>query len=90
LEDARRAEAILRLAAGESYGQIRAAMGCSLSFLQRWKGRFERDRLSGLYSDMKVVRPSGARLHSKRTRRLAAHLGTDHMMMARVWFSLGD
>lgn len=107
LEDARRAEVILRLAAGESYGQIRAAMGCSLSFVQRWKGRFERERLSGLYSrhqgravkrrtpalEARILqatrkRPTDGSTHWS-TRRLAARLGTDHMMVARVWKRAG-
>ncbi len=107
LEDARRAEAILRLAAGESYGQIRAAMGCSLSFLQRWKERFERDRLSGLYSrhEGRAAQRRTPALEARilaatrkaptdgstqwSTRRLAARLGTDHMMVARVWKRAG-
>jgi transposase len=49
-EDARRAEVILRLAQGQSYSSIRGALRCGQSYISRWKQRFERERLAGLYS----------------------------------------
>lgn len=48
-EDARRARLILLLAKGESYTSICEKLGCSPSFISRWKTRFLRDRLAGLY-----------------------------------------
>ncbi len=38
------------LAAGESYLAIRSALKCNANYISRWKGRFEEDRLSGLFS----------------------------------------
>ena len=49
-EEARRAELILRLAQGESYSTIRAALRCGQSYISRWKQRFVAERLAGLYS----------------------------------------
>jgi transposase len=47
-EDARRADVILRLAAGESFAAITAALGCYPDYINRWRQRFEADRLPGL------------------------------------------
>jgi transposase len=41
---------ILMLASGESYLAIRSALKCNANYISRWKGRFEEDRLSGLFS----------------------------------------
>jgi transposase len=49
-EDARRARLILMLAQGESYASIQATLGCNANFVSLWKGRFEADRLAGLYA----------------------------------------
>src|SRR5215468_511106 len=49
-EDVRRARLILMLAEGSSYTIIQAALGCNRSYISRWKQRFERDGLAGLYS----------------------------------------
>ena len=46
--DARRALAIMLLAAGESYTEIQKAIGCSSQFVARWKARFLAERLAGL------------------------------------------
>lgn len=48
-DDARRARAILLLAAGERWADIQAQLGCGTGFLTRWKQRFEAERLAGLY-----------------------------------------
>lgn len=48
-DDARRARLILLLADGESYTEIAAKLGCNRSYVSRWKGRFEKDGLRGLY-----------------------------------------
>jgi transposase len=49
-EDVRRARLILLLAHGESYLMIRQLLGCNPNYISRWKGRFEAERLAGLYS----------------------------------------
>src|SRR6202521_4873034 len=49
-EDVRRARLILLLAQGKSYLTIRQLLGCSPNYISRWKGRFEAERLAGLYS----------------------------------------
>src|SRR6266849_20875 len=49
-EDARRARLILLLAQGKSYLTIRQQLGCNPNYISRWKGRFEAERLAGLYS----------------------------------------
>lgn len=47
-EDARRAQVILMLAAGEPFSTITATVGCYPDYVSRWKQRFETDRLPGL------------------------------------------
>ncbi len=49
-EDVRRARVILLLAEGKSYSAIRQMLGCNPNYISRWKGRFEAERLAGLYS----------------------------------------
>jgi transposase len=49
-EDVRRARLILLLAQGKSYLTIRQVLGCNPNYISRWKGRFEVERLAGLYS----------------------------------------
>lgn len=48
-DDARRARLLLSLAAGESYRDIQATLGCSSAYISRWKERFEAEGLAGLY-----------------------------------------
>jgi transposase len=47
-EDARRAQVILMLAAGESCTTITTTVGCYPDYVSRWKQRFETKRLAGL------------------------------------------
>jgi transposase len=47
-EDARRADVILMLADGASFAAITAALGCYPDYINRWKQRFDTDRLPGL------------------------------------------
>lgn len=47
-EDARRAQVILMLAAGESFTTITSTVGCYPDYVSRWKQRFEAERLAGL------------------------------------------
>src|SRR5258708_19513336 len=49
-EDVRRARLIVLLAQGKSYLAIRQVLGCNPNYISRWKGRFETERLAGLYS----------------------------------------
>jgi transposase len=49
-EDARRAQVILMLAAGEPFSVITAAVGCYPDYVSRWKRRFEADRVAGLHA----------------------------------------
>src|SRR6202165_732010 len=67
-EDVRRARLILLLAQGKSYLAIRQVLGCNPNYISRWKGRFEAERLAGLYS-----RHSG-RAVEKRTPALEAKI----------------
>src|ERR1039458_3712200 len=67
-EDVRRARLILLLAQGKSYLTIRQLLGCNPNNISRWKGRFEAERLAGLYS-----RHSG-RAVEKRTPALEAKI----------------
>jgi transposase len=55
--DAKRALAIILLAAGDSYTEIQKAIGCSSQFVARWKSRFLAERLAGL----DPVEPEGRR-----------------------------
>ena len=47
-EDARRAQVILMLAQGDSFSTITATVGCYPDYINRWKQRFESERLPGL------------------------------------------
>ena len=47
-EDARRAQVILMLAQGDSFSTITATVGCYPDYINRWKQRFETERLTGL------------------------------------------
>jgi transposase len=47
-EDARRARVILMLANGESFTAIAAALGCYPGYINRWRRRFETERVPGL------------------------------------------
>jgi transposase len=49
-EDVRPTRLILLLVEGKSYSAIRHALGCNPNYISRWKGRFEAERLAGLYS----------------------------------------
>jgi transposase len=50
LDEARRADLILGLAAGESYSALQRRLGCGRQYVARWKGRFLAERIAGLYS----------------------------------------
>src|SRR6202030_4072954 len=48
--EVRRAKVILQLAAGQSYRTISRQQGCGQDFVARWKERFVKERLAGLYA----------------------------------------
>src|SRR6202162_6678187 len=48
--EVRRAKVILRLAAGQSYRSVVKGEGCGQDFVARWKARFVKERLAGLYA----------------------------------------
>jgi len=66
--DVRRARLILMLADGESWSGIETALGCSSAYIQRWKARFEQQRLAGLFAQHR-----GRRVE-KRTPKLEAKI----------------
>ena len=47
-EEVRRARVILMLARGASFTTITATLGCYPDYINRWRQRFEAERLSGL------------------------------------------
>jgi len=49
-DDVRRSRLILMLADGKSYSEIQASLGCNSGYVSRWKSRFEKERLAGLYA----------------------------------------
>jgi transposase len=67
-EDVRRARLIVLLAQGKSYLAIRQVLGCNPNYISRWKGRFEAERLAGLYSNYR------GRAVAKRTPALEARI----------------
>jgi transposase len=50
VDEARRADLILGLAAGNSYSALQRRLGCGRQYVARWKGRFLAERIAGLYS----------------------------------------
>jgi transposase len=66
--DVRRARLILMLAEGKSYQAIQEELLCDATFIVRWKKRFLKDRIAGLYA-----RHPG-RAVEKRTPRLEAKI----------------
>src|ERR1043165_4951485 len=48
--EVRRARLLLMLAEGKSYQMIQEELPCDATFIVRWKQRFLRDRLAGLYA----------------------------------------
>ena len=48
--DARRARLIVMLADGETFSTIQETLGCSATYITRWKKRFLQDRFAGLHA----------------------------------------
>jgi transposase len=91
--DVQRARLILMLADGESWSDIQEQLGCSSAYIQRWKQRFQEQRLAGLFT-----RHRGRRV-AKRTPALEAKIldwtrrppndGTTHWSSRRLAKALG-
>ena len=58
VEDARRAQVILMLAAGDTFATIAETLGCCPAYIARWKARFEADGLAGLHAQYRGQPPS--------------------------------
>lgn len=89
----RRAQLILRLAAGESYQDIKEGLGCNGDYVSRWKKRFLEDRLAGLNSQYKgravsVLTPALEAKILAATRRKPTD-GTTHWSARRLAAALG-
>lgn len=67
-EDAKRANVILELSSGSSIREAATTIGCSTSYIQRWRDRFLESRISGL-----VARHKG-RSAAKDTPKLEARI----------------
>src|SRR5918995_3098750 len=57
-EDARRAQVILMLARGDSFSTITATVGCYPDYINRWRRRFEAERVPGLRAKYRGQPPS--------------------------------
>jgi transposase len=57
-EDVRRAHVILMLANGDSFTAIAAALGCYPGYINRWRQRFETERVPGLQAKYRGQPPS--------------------------------
>ena len=49
-DDARRARLLLLLGAGHTWAAIRGKLDCNDAFINRWRKRFRKERLAGLFS----------------------------------------
>lgn len=97
-EDCRKARLILMLAEGNTYAEIRNALGCDPGFISRWKKRFEADGFAGLAarhqgSFRRVLTPKLEARILDWTRRKPTDGSTHwttrklarHMLVAEVW-----
>ncbi len=92
-DDAKRAKLILQLAAGQSYSQIMKSLQCSQNYIVRWKSRFLKDGLGGLYARHQGRQPSkdAAKIEAKildQTRRGPAD-GSTHWSTRKLGRKLG-
>jgi transposase len=69
-EDARRAHVILMLANGDSFTAIAAALGCYPGYINRWRQRFEAERVPGLQAKYRG-QPASVRTPAMEARILA-------------------
>ncbi len=92
-EDVRIAQLILLLDGGESYKSIEKKLGCFPSYINKWRRRFEDERLEGLYPRYKgpaitvLTPPLEAKILSWTTRKPSD--GTTHWSCRRLAKALG-
>src|SRR5437879_1873297 len=91
--DVRRASLILMLADGYSWSAIRQRLGCTRTFIARWRQRFLEDRLEGLYPRHQGRRRNQETVHLE-ARILKATMqpptdGTTHWSARRLAHKLG-
>lgn len=92
-DDAKRAKLILQLAAGHSYSQIMQSLECSQNYIVRWKIRFLKEGLGGLYARHQGRQPAkdAAKIEAKildQTRRGPAD-GSTHWSTRKLGRKLG-
>lgn len=93
-DSARHARLILLLADGFTWGQIRAKLDCSDSYISRWSRRFQADRLAGLFARYagreryKVTERLEARVLAWTTKRKPAD-GSTHWSSRKLAAELG-
>ncbi len=94
-DSARHARLILLLAEGLTWAQIRAKLDCSDSYISRWSGRFQNERLAGLFSRYagrqryKVTDQLEARVLAWTTKRQPAD-GSTHWSSRKLAAGLGQ
>ena len=94
-DSARHARLILLLAEGLTWGEIRAKLDCSDSYIARWSNRFSTDRIAGLFarhagrSRYKVTDQIEARVLAKTTKHKPAD-GSTHWSSRKLATELGD
>jgi hypothetical protein len=79
------------LANGDSFTKIAAAMSCYPGYINRWRQRFENERLPALEARVLAKtkqRPPDGSTHWS-TRKLAKVLGISHVLVAHVWRRAG-
>src|SRR5216683_4492328 len=94
-DSARHARLILLLADGLTWGEIRAKLDCSDSYIDRWSKRFAADRLAGLFARYagreryKVTDRIEARVLARTTKHKPAD-GSTHWSSRKLAAELGD
>jgi transposase len=94
-DSARHARLILLLAEGLTWGEIRAKLDCSDSYIARWSNRFATDRLAGLFARhagrarYKVTDRIEARVLARTTKHKPAD-GSSHWSSRKLATELGD
>ena len=92
---ARHARLILLLAEGLTWAEIRAKLDCSDSYISRWRQRFDKDRLAGLFARYagreryKVTDKIEARVLAWTTKHQPAD-GSTHWSSRKLAAELGD
>lgn len=92
-DETRLARLVLMLAEGKTYTEIQTALSCDRSYISRWKKRFVRERLAGLYArhqgrQARVLTPRMEAKILNWTRKKPTD-GTTHWSMRRLAKALG-